>query len=347
MKAAVFKTHGASLVIEDVPDPEPGPHDLLLKVRACGICGTDLHWSENTVEDVGWRVLDPGSIMGHEFAGEVVEVGREARGDWRVGDRVCAQPWIGCGTCSACTSGRGYLCPTVTMRATTEMSGAYAEFTRIGSTETLRLPESVSFQEGAMVEPLAVGLNSVRRAGLAAGDTVLIIGAGPVGMAVALWCRFFGARHVIVSDLVAARAEGAAAVGATAAIDASSEDVVGAVERIAGTAPRVVFDCVGIPGSLQLAIDTAPHDARVMVVGLCMAEDHIFPAKALTKELDIGFVFVYHRSDFDMVVDMLGQGRIDALPMVTSSVGLDAFPDAFDGLKAGPTDQIKVMLEPH
>ena len=347
MKAAVFKAHGAPLIVEDVPDPEPGPHDLVLKVRASGICGTDLHWSENTVEGVGWRVLEPGSVMGHEFAGEVIEVGREARGDWRIGDRVCAQPWIGCGTCAACVGGRGYLCPTVSMRATAEITGAYAEFTRIGSTETLRLPESVSFQEGAMVEPLAVGLNAARRAGLAAGDTVLIIGAGPVGLSVALWCRFFGARHVIVSDLVAARAEGAAAVGATAAIDASSEDVVAAVERIAGTGPRVVFDCVGVSGSLQLAIDTAPQDARVMVVGLCMAEDRIFPAKALTKELDIGFVFVYHRSDFDMVVDMLDRGHIDALPMVTSSVGLDAFPDAFDSLKAGPTDQIKVMLEPH
>jgi (R,R)-butanediol dehydrogenase/meso-butanediol dehydrogenase/diacetyl reductase len=346
MKAAVFKTHGASLVIEDVPDPEPGPHDLVLKVKACGICGTDLHWSEHTVEDVGWRVLDPNTIMGHEFAGEVVEVGKEARGDWRVGDRVCAQPWIGCGTCDACRAGRGYLCSSISLRASADVSGAYAEFTRIGSTETLRLPDSVSFQEGAMVEPLAVGLNSVRRAGLVSGDTVLIVGAGPVGLSVALWCRFFGARHVIVSDLVAARAEGAAAMGATAAIDASTEDVTAAVERIAGSGPRVVFDCVGVRGSLQHSIDLAPHDARIMVVGLCMAQDHIFPAKALTKELDIGFVFVYHRADFDMVVDMLGQGRIDALSMVTSSVGFDAFPDAFDDLKAGPTDQIKVMLEP-
>jgi threonine dehydrogenase-like Zn-dependent dehydrogenase len=347
MKAAVFKTHGAPLVVEDVPDPEPGPHDLILKVRACGICGTDLHWSENSVEGVGWRVLDPGTIMGHEFAGEVVEVGREARGNWKIGDRVCAQPWIGCGTCDPCRAGRGYLCASVGMRASLDVAGAYAEFTRIGSSETLRLPESVSFQEGAMVEPLAVGLNAARRAGLEAGDTVLIIGAGPVGLAVALWCRFLGARHVIVSDLMAARAEGAAALGATAAIDASREDVAAAVERIAGTGPRVVFDCVGVPGSLQHAIDLAPHEARVMVVGLCMAQDQIFPAKALTKELDIGFVFVYHRNDFDMVLDMLGQGRIDALPMVTSSVGFDTFADVFDGLKTGPAGEIKVMLEPN
>jgi (R,R)-butanediol dehydrogenase/meso-butanediol dehydrogenase/diacetyl reductase len=346
MKAAVFKAHGEPLVVEDVPDPEPGPTELILRVRACGICGTDLHWSENTTQGTGWRVLGAGSVMGHEFAGEVAEVGREVRGAWSVGDRVTAQPWIGCGACAACRQGRAYLCDAVTMRASSVLDGAYAEYTRIGSTETLRLADSVSFEQGALVEPLAVGLNAVNKARLEAGDTVLILGAGPVGLSVALWCRFFGARHVIVSDLVAGRAERAQALGATAAIDASREDVTSRVEAISGGPARVVFDCIGVPGSLQLAIDLARHDARVMVVGLCMAADSIFPAKAITKELDLGFVFVYRRRDFEIVVDMLATGRIEVAPLITARVGLDAFPDAFEALKT-PTDQIKVRLEPN
>lgn len=345
MKAAVFKAAGQPLVIENVPDPEPGPSDLILKVRACGICGTDLHWSEGVDPSAGWRALAPNSVMGHEFAGEIVEVGRQLGGQWRPGERVCAQPCIGCGRCPACLAGRGYRCPEVATRASAELTGAYSEYARIGASETLRLADSVSFHEGALVEPLAVGLNAVNKARLAAGDTVLIIGAGPVGISVAVWCRFFGARHIVVSDLVRARAERAVDFGATAAIDAAREDVPSRVAQIAGGPPEVVFDCVGLPGSLQLAIDYAPHDARIVVVGLCMARDRIFPARAITKELDLSFVFVYRRRDFEIVVDLLGRERIDVSGMVTNCTGFDGFPETFEALKK-PSEQIKVMLEP-
>jgi (R,R)-butanediol dehydrogenase / meso-butanediol dehydrogenase / diacetyl reductase len=206
MKAAVFKAPGAPLVIEDVPEPRPGATDLILKVRACGICGTDLHWSESRDGSAGWRALEPETVMGHEFAGEVVQVGSGLHGHWKVGERVTAQPFIGCGHCPDCLAGRAFRCPNGTMRASATLPGAYAEYTRVGAATTFRLPGSVSFAEGALVEPLAVGLNAVRKARLEAGDNVLIIGAGPVGIAVALWSRFFGARDILVSDLIGARA---------------------------------------------------------------------------------------------------------------------------------------------
>ena len=247
--------------------------------------------------------------------------------------------------CAACLAGRAYLCTRVTMRGTPGFTGAYAEYTRVGAAETLRLPAAVTFHHGALVEPLAVGLNAVGKARLEAGDTVLIIGAGPVGLSVALWCRFFGAHHIIVSDLVKGRAERALALGATAAVDASREDVGSRVQEIGGGPARIVFDCVGVPGSLQLAIDHAPEDGRVVVVGLCMAADTIFPAKAITKELELGFVFVYTKHHFEIVVDMLGRERIDPLAMVTGCVGLEALPETFEALKT-PTDQVKVMVEP-
>jgi (R,R)-butanediol dehydrogenase/meso-butanediol dehydrogenase/diacetyl reductase len=268
------------------------------------------------------------------------------RGQWRVGERVCAQPFIGCGRCGHCAAGRAYRCEQVTMRASGVLSGAYAEYTRVGAATTLRLPDAVSFHEGALVEPLAVGLNAVAKARLEPGDAVLIVGAGPVGIAVALWCRFFGARHIVVSDRIGRRAERALEFGASAAIDASREDVPSRARQLAGGQPRVVFDCVGVPGSLQLAIDYAPYDARVVVVGLCMAADRIFPAKAITKELDLTFVFVYSRRDFEIVVDLLERGRIAAGGLVTDRVGFDTFCQAFEALKK-PSDQIKVMLEPH
>ena len=346
MKAAVFKAAGSPLVLEDVPDPTPEASDLILKVGACGICGTDLHMSENTDPGVGWRVLQPGCVMGHEFAGDVIEVGREAQNRWSRGDRVTALPWIGCGECSDCRAGRGFRCAQGKMRASLDLPGAYAEFCRVGAGEAVRLPDSVSFREGALVEPLAVGLNAVRRAQLRPGDRVLIVGAGPVGLSVALWCRFFGAQHIVVSDLVPARGERSLTLGATAAVDASEGNVREQVADAAGGQPRVVFDCVGMPGSLQLAIDYAPHDARIVVVGLCMAGDHLFPTKALVKELEIIFAFIYRQEDFETVVQLLGQGRIDATPMISDHVDLTAFSDAFEALKQ-PNRQIKVMLEPN
>jgi (R,R)-butanediol dehydrogenase/meso-butanediol dehydrogenase/diacetyl reductase len=345
MKAAVFSEPGVPLTIETVPDPEPGPGDLILKVHACGICGTDLHWSDNADPTVGWRHLERGAVMGHEFSGEVVAVDKDSCGTWKVGDRVTAQPFSGCGHCPTCLAGRAYRCQSVTNRASLAQPGAYAEYTRVGANASFRLPEAASFDDGALVEPLAVGLNAVERARLQAGDTVLIVGAGPVGLAVSIWCRFFGARHIIISDLVAARAEQATRFGATAAINASREDVRSTVEAISGTQPRVIFDCVGVPGSLQTVIDQAPFDAHIVVVGLCMASDTFFPTKALTKELSLDFAFVYRYEHFAMVLDMIGAGRIDTTSLVTSHTNLAHFPEAFQALKT-PSQDIKVMLSP-
>ena len=345
MKAAVFHRSGLPLSIEDIAEPDPGPNDLILKVCACGICGTDLHWSEVDNAESGWRELHPGAVMGHEFAGEIVAIGRDARADWTLGDRVCAMPQMGCAVCPECLAGRPHRCANARTRASQDNPGGYAEYTRIGARETLHLPESVSFQEGALVEPLAVGLHAVKRARMRPGDTVLIIGGGPVGLSVALWCKFFGARHIVVSDLVLSRAEQATRFGATAAIDASSEDVADRFAQIAGAAPTVVFDAVGVPGSMQIAIDQAPNYGRVVVVGLCMVADRFQPADAVVKEVDIAFCFCYERSDFEMAVDMLAQNRIDAAGLVSHAVGFADFPAAFEALKQ-PSDQIKVMLEP-
>ena len=345
MKAAVFTAPGAPLSVETVPDPEPGPGDLVIRVRSCGICGTDLHWSRHTDPEAGWRVLRRGAVMGHEFAGEVVEAGADVRGRWRKGDRVTAQPFIGCGACAECAAGRAYRCADVTMRADLELPGAYAEYTRVGAATTLRLPEAVGFSEGALVEPLAVGLNAAEKARLAPDDRVLVVGAGPVGLAVALWCRVLGVRNIAASDLVESRAERALAFGASAAIDAARGDVARRAAEALGGPPGVVFDCVGVPGSLQLAIDYAPPDARVVVVGLCMAQDAVYPGRAVVKELDLTFAFIYRKRHFALVIDALANGRIDAAGLITDRVDLAGFPDAFEALRE-PSGQIKVMLEP-
>jgi (R,R)-butanediol dehydrogenase/meso-butanediol dehydrogenase/diacetyl reductase len=345
MRAAIFQGAGKSLAIATVPDPEPGPGELVLAVRDCGICGSDLHAAEVTDPAGGMAPLPPGAIMGHEFSGEVAALGRDVAGRFAVGDRVTAMPYIACGACAACLNGQGHRCPASVPGGFGKLPGAYAEYVRVGVHETLALPAGVDFRSGALVEPLAVGLHAVERAGLRPGDAVLVMGAGPIGLAVALWARFLGAGHVIVSDLSAERADCAARMGATGVIHAGREDVVAAVKRQCGRRAEVVVDCVGVPGSQQLAIDYAPAGGRVVVAGVCMQPDRVLPVKAVTKELDVRYVFGYGRRDFALTIEMLDRGRVNAAAMLTGTVGFDAFPAAFDTLRTDKR-RVKVMLEP-
>jgi len=345
MKAATFAEVGAPLEIGLVPDPEPRSGELLIAVGNCGICGTDLHWTENRSTDGGWRNLKPGAVLGHEFAGEVLEVGRDLKARFKPGDSVCALPFIGCGQCEACLTGRIYRCPQADTRATPTLHGAYAELARVGGTEAISLPAGIDHAAGALVEPLAVGLAAVERARLTPSASVLVMGAGPVGLAVALWSRFLGARNVIVSDMVSSRAERAAQFGATDYIDASTEVVKERLQRDLGKAPDVVFECVGVPGTLGQAVDYVANDGVLVVAGLCMGTDTFLPTVALLKAIDIRFTMCYEKRHFEVIVDHLAAGRIDVSKFVTDTVGFDTFADRFESLKSAGSD-IKVLLDP-
>jgi (R,R)-butanediol dehydrogenase/meso-butanediol dehydrogenase/diacetyl reductase len=340
MKAAVFQEVGKPLAIEEVPDPTPGARDLIVRVHSSGICGTDLHSAGLPPG------LPRGTVMGHEFSGEVVEAGSDVRTDWKMGERLCALPFIGCGECVACLTGDCFRCTNGTITGLGQVPGAYAEFVRVGANEAVRLPESVDWDSGATVEPLAVGLHAVHRAQLRRGETALVIGAGPIGLAVTLWARFFGARVVAVSEKASGRLTLAAQFGATHGIDAGSEDPGETFARLAGGPPDVVFECVGVPGVLQSTIGLARPRGRVVVVGMCMQPDTIMPALAIAKELRLDFVVAYEKSDFEFTVDMMAGERIHSGPMITDHVTLDGFAEAFEALRT-PTTQCKVLLHPH
>jgi (R,R)-butanediol dehydrogenase/meso-butanediol dehydrogenase/diacetyl reductase len=341
MRAAVFKEMSKPLVIEQMPDPVCGPHDLILRVKNCGICGSDLHMTEPSSA----MPLALGSVMGHEFAGEVIEVGKSVKDLWKPGERVAGFPVICCGEHSPCLNfslGRG-LCAKMATVGLGQSHGAYAEFVRIGASSGYRLPQSVSFREGAMVEPLAVGLHAVDMAKMARGATVLVIGAGPVGLATMLWANFLGARHVIVSEKAEIRKEMAARFGATDAID-PSQPLTPQVEKIAGKGPDVIFECVGVPGLLSSAMMEAPRGCRIVVAGVCQQPDTIMPLIGIVKELEVQFVLGYRHADFDYVIAMIASDRIDVGHMVTDVIDLDHLPAAFEALRK-PKHQCKVMLE--
>lgn len=339
MRAVVFHRIGMPLTVESVQDPTPRGSEVVLKVCNCGICGSDLHAASLPPG------LPPKTIMGHEFSGEIVAVGPAVTDRWKEGDRVCALPFIACGTCEACLSGDGMRCPRIRATGLGPVPGAYAEYVLAGASELLKLPESVSFQQGAMVEPLAVGLNAVNRAGLKCGDNVLVIGGGPIGLVTALWCRFFGARHVIVSEKSQGRREMSEKFGATDTIDPAGSNVAGEFHRLAGAAPDVIFECVGVPGTIQQCVQNIRARGRIVVVGVCSQPDTIFPLMAILKEVRLDFVVGYRKQDFQFALDMMAAGRIDPLPMVTGVTNLEGLSTAFEALKT-PNRQCKVLLDP-
>lgn len=343
MKAAVFHALGQPLAIETVKKPEAGPGEIVVKVHYCGVCGSDLHATHP-----GVFVVPDGTILGHEFAGEIVDSGAPG---WKVGEMATALPNNACEDCrkqglSQCKDQLGILCPNNTLTGFhPSAQGAYAEYVKFSAVEALRLPAAVKSREGATVEPLAVGLHAVTRGKVAMGERVLIMGGGPIGLAVTLFSKLAGARDVIVSEYAPARREAAGALGATAVIDPGREEVGPAFQQRAGGPPDIIFECVGVPGMIQTCVDLSRPYGRMVVVGVCMVEDKMVPMSAIFKEVNIQFILGYGRPDWRLVLDLLDAGRVDPRPMITDVVSLEELPAAFEALRK-PSAQIKVMVRP-
>jgi len=340
MKAAVFREAGKPLQIEQVEDPTPGPRQVVIEVRRCGICGTDLHGTED--HDATFAA---GTIAGHEYVGEVVAAGTEVAPEWRTGARVTGLPFYSCGDCTPCRLGQPWQCPERSIIGM-QHPGAFATYLSVAVHTSLLLPPSLDWVEGALIEPMAVGLHAVKMASRLDGRRVLVLGAGPVGLSVAYWARFLGARNIVVSEPEPLRNEAALRYGATETIDPrAAEDPGREFERLTGGAPDVIFECVGVPGMISQAIDLAPYGSEVLVVGFCMRQDYFVPAIAMAKELVVRFVLSYHREDFDFIAGMMAHDRVDVASMCTGTVGFGELPDAFERLRK-PNEHCKLMLAP-
>ena len=339
MRAALFQAAGRPLSIERIADPRAGADQILIEVSRAGICGSDLHMSE-------YGAVPAGTVFGHEFAGTVAELGSAAGGGWKVGDRVTALPLQACRECEACAAELPALCRSALFTGTNlTLPGAYAEYVAVRASMVQRLPAGVSFEAGAMVEPLAVSHHAVELAQIARGAAVLVIGAGPIGAGVALFARLAGARHVIVSERSAQRRAIALAVGATAVIDPQTQNVTEQFTILTGQRPQVVFECVGVPGLLQQALELAGVRGRVLVAGVCFAEDRILPLTALMKEVNIQFSQCYTEHNFDAVIRALARGDVQPQPMHTATVGFAQLPQTFEALRSSPRG-CKVLIDP-
>lgn len=343
MRAAVFGGVGRPLSIETVADPKCGPRDLILAVRQCGICGTDLHASQG-----GLMTPPSGTIFGHEFSGEVVEVGRDLKTDWKVGDAAVSLPMIGCGNCKFCASGNPFFCGRVQKTGMGQgVQGAYADLVRVGINETVRIPRGVDWEFGALVEPLAVALHGLNISSFKAGDNALVIGAGPVGITLIQWLRLSGARNIVVTEISKERARLAEQFGASTVLDGSlhPKELERQIVEALGAVPTCIFECVGAPGVIEDCFAVAPIHAEIVSLGVCDRTDHFRPFIGTMKEINLKFAVAYLRSDFEHTLNLLESGALNPAPMITQRVDFDHLSAAFEGLKVSKTD-CKVLLCP-
>ncbi|HZZ11587.1 MAG TPA: alcohol dehydrogenase catalytic domain-containing protein [Paraburkholderia sp.] len=339
MKALQFLEVGRPLQLTDMERPAAPPGGLVFKVKACGICTSDLH----AVEVPG--LLQPGNVLGHEYSGVVVEVGPGTTG-WRVGERLVALPAKPCGTCPACAAGRNSECAQVVMQGfDLRMPGGYAEYATCMAALAMKIPDNLSDTDAATIEPLAVGLGAWKAANVPPGADVLVVGAGIIGLAVAKWARFFGAGHIGISEIVPARRARAQKVGAGVVIDAAqASDPVAEFERQTGRKPSVIFECVGRPMIAQL-IGFAPTGAHLVMVGTGMQPENFTVVSAALKRLRMTFPLAYDIADFPFVQRMLAAGRITVDGLVTATVSLAEAPAMFERL-GKPNDHCKVLIVP-
>jgi threonine dehydrogenase-like Zn-dependent dehydrogenase len=346
MRAVVMRGLN-NLVVDDVPDPVPGPNQILVRTLACGICGSDLHFLKYAADmlamgdEIGVPMkLDLGKdiIMGHEFSAEVVAVGPDTTAGVKEGDAVVSMPVM----VTDFTSLDG-IEPVGAYSNT--YGGAYAEQLLVSSMLTMPIPNGCDPKLAALTEPMAVGLHAVNRSGIKQGDAAIVLGAGPVGLACIAALKHMGIEPIIAADFSPARRALALTMGAHEAVDPRVEPAIDAWQRLDGKSSVVIYEAVGVPGMLHQAMKDAPRGGKVLVVGACMESDQVHPMIGVGKELEIRFSFGYDPMEFGQCLRSIAEGTYDVAPMITGSVGLEDVPQAFHDL-GDPEGHCKILVTP-
>jgi 2-desacetyl-2-hydroxyethyl bacteriochlorophyllide A dehydrogenase len=322
---------------DDVPDPVPEAGQVLVGVRACGICGSDLHFAAHgaqvlqmTERVAGAGVmrvdLDHDIYMGHEFSAEVLEAGPDTD-THPPGTLVTSLPVL--------LSGKGAE-PIVYSNSTI---GGYAERMLLSAPLLLAIPNGLDFKHAALTEPMAVGLHAVNKSNIAPSETALVVGCGPIGIAIIAALRVRGVETIVASDFSPRRRELATAMGAHQVLDPAQGSPFDIVK------PNVVFEAVGVPGIIDDIMLRARPGTRLVVAGVCMQPDTVHPFFAIAKEISVQFVLAYTPDEFTDSLRALAEGDIDVEPLITGEVGLDGVGGAFDAL-ADPERHCKILVTP-
>jgi threonine dehydrogenase-like Zn-dependent dehydrogenase len=332
------------LTVDDVPDPEPGPGDVLIEVLATGICGSDVH---GYTGENGRRV--PGQVMGHETVGRVLAVGPDVpAGVAAVGDAVTVNPVIFCGRCRACAAGREQACPDKkVIGVAPELRSAFAERMAVPAANVVRLPAGMPIEQGALVEPLAVGYHALVRGDCDAGESVLVIGGGPIGQACVLAAQRLGADRVAVSEPAPHRRELNARLGAAVVDPSAADDVPAAVRAALDGEPTLVVDAVGSSRTLATAFGCAPEGSTIVLVGMAVPALDVAAYEISTKERSIVGSFCYSAAEFRDTAAWAATVPDALATLIEGRTDLDGGPASFDGLARGTDQASKILVFPH
>ena len=310
MRSAVF--YGKhDLRIEDHEMPKVGPKDVLIQVKACGVCGTDVHIYEG---DKGAAEVTPPTILGHEFSGVITEVGSEVQ-HYQVGDRVCIDPNCYCGACDPCRKGVAHYCEHMIGYGTT-VNGGFAEYCAVDERQVYKLGEHTTFEQGAMTEPVACCLHGMDMCEIQPGHQVVIIGGGMIGLLQLQLARLAGAAKIALLEPVESKREVAEKLGADVCIDPIHEDVKARLKEAGMTWINTVIECVGRPSTIEQAIDIAGNKAVVMMFGLTKPDETISvkPFEIFRKELELKASYINPYTQ-KRALDLIDSGRLDVSSM--------------------------------
>ena len=346
MKAAVMRE--GALVVDDVPEPRPGAGQILVRTLACGICGSDLHalahgdlMVEMSQESgppadgmPAMQVMDLAHdvVMGHEFAAEVIELGDNV-GNAAIGDIIVSMP---------VAFDAGGVHP---VGYSNTYPGGYGELMVLNDLLSLKVPNGLEARRAALTEPMAVGLHAVNRSQITPGHAAVVIGAGPVGLAVIAALHALGVEPIVAADFSETRRRLATTMGAHETVDPSVEPAIEAWRRLGAKSPVVIFEAVGVPGMLDAAMRDAPRGSQVLVVGVCMQPDTVRPMVAIGKELNLQFVLGYDPLEFAETLRRISDGELEVDPLITGSVDISGIPGAFADL-GHPDAHAKILVEP-
>jgi threonine dehydrogenase-like Zn-dependent dehydrogenase len=358
MRAAIFRD--GEIVVDTLAEPKPAAGQVLVRTLACGICGSDLHARKHAHRMVELSRHLPGRkpmdlsrdvVFGHEFCCEVLDYGPGTQRKFKTGTRVCSLP--------ALLTATGLQ----TIGYSNDNVGGYAEQMLLSEPLLLEVPNGLPAEHAALTEPLAVGIHAVANANIRGDEVPLVVGCGPVGLAVIAGLKIRGLHPIVAADYSPARRALAEKLGADIVVDpARSQPDATWAEHAAMSAeekaarpplqamlpalkPALIFECVGMPCLLQQVFEGAPRDARIVVVGVCMETDRSEPMLGIMKELNVQYVLGYTPDEFATSLRLIAEGKVDAASLVTASVGIDGVAQAFADL-ANPERHTKIIVEP-
>lgn len=340
---ALQLTGPRKLELIDIPQPVPDGNLVLIRVSACGICGSDLHYWEYGIGLDG----RPGLIMGHEFCGTVIE--RGSRTDLTPGDRVTALPLDPCDACEPCLAGHPNLCLDALHRRIpgNNSPGAFAEFLALRPDMVRKLPDGLSDRTGALIEPAAVGLHAVHQGGVRACDSVLIVGGGTIGRMAAKWARLEGASFIALAEINSTRRDQALADGdADAVYDPLEKGALRSMKERSSGGFDVVIETSAADGGANLAIKALRWRGRMVFAGIAMNPQKLVTVNQVLKEITIAGAMGYAPGEFDHALETLAAGRINAEGLIRRTIRLEDCQNVFEELISGQTNAVKIVVTP-